>query len=326
MDQPIQIEQPTVPTPADFRSPTDFKRACLDALERQRRLRDANRTPKGFSETSGSLETSVRSLYTRRRPGAHHLPPGTQSSQRSFSETAASLVRGAQSSPQDDAPKDPRILMGRHELFSLLRERKLLGFREKDSKEVLVRRLRMFDETADPETLQRLLLARGQGTHGTRSDLVARIAEADARRSKLFKPCHMAVLNRARIAAMAAGHAETAVARQNANRDRLMRAEETRLESPRPEIGYDPSSMTSGSYGDDVGPAPVVPMVSGALPAADTGPGGGDDDGAEDGSLPDLDAERRDERQVELEPERQSVDRQSEERLFVDDDYPCQSP
>lgn len=120
--------------------------------------------------------------------------------------TITALTRGAPPRlNSDEIGTDPRDIMHRSELMTLLLERGLPRFREKDTKDIAVRRLRDADEEATVAQLQKLLKKRKQPLHGSRPELIARLAEADARGSKKFKPRHIAILNRARLTAKIAG-------------------------------------------------------------------------------------------------------------------------
>ena len=100
----------------------------------------------------------------------------------------------------EDAFSDPREIMAKGELLSLVCERGMTKNREKETKGLLNRRIRESDRTARLDDIKTWLTKRGLSLTGNRADMLWRLAEYDATRSRSWRPKHMAVLDRGRRA------------------------------------------------------------------------------------------------------------------------------
>lgn len=84
--------------------------------------------------------------------------------------------------------EDPRSMLTVNELWDVLRGRNMLLNRMKDSKPVILSRLRNEDRNATMEELQRLLLERDETEiGGSKDDLLRRLAIADAKTSRHYQ-------------------------------------------------------------------------------------------------------------------------------------------
>ncbi|KAF2153256.1 hypothetical protein K461DRAFT_137930 [Myriangium duriaei CBS 260.36] len=100
----------------------------------------------------------------------------------------------------DDPNTDPREIMSRSELLSLIVERGMTKNREKETKTLLNRRIRQSDHNASMVEIQNWLFKRGLSTAGNRAEKLWRLVEYDATRSRSWRPKHMATLTRGRQA------------------------------------------------------------------------------------------------------------------------------
>jgi len=110
-------------------------------------------------------------------------------------------VQFGQFASGDASSNDPREIMHKNELLNLITERGMSRNRDKEVKEVLARRLRDSDASMPIAVIQQMLRKRNLPAQGTRNELVIRLVESDAMSSRLFRPRHMAIFNRARLAA-----------------------------------------------------------------------------------------------------------------------------
>ena len=110
-------------------------------------------------------------------------------------------VQFGQYASSDASNNDPREVMHKSELLHLITERGMSRNRDKECKEVLARRIRESDLSLPIPIIQQMLRKRNLPAQGSRPELLIRLAESDAMSSRLFRPRHLAIFNRARVAA-----------------------------------------------------------------------------------------------------------------------------
>lgn len=96
------------------------------------------------------------------------------------------------------ADYDPREIMAKCELMSIVTERGMTKNREKETKTLLNRRIRESDNTASMEDIVTWIHKRGLSAVGDRDQLLWRLKEYDATRSRCWRPKHMALLEKGR--------------------------------------------------------------------------------------------------------------------------------
>ncbi|GAB7339431.1 hypothetical protein MBLNU457_6063t1 [Dothideomycetes sp. NU457] len=202
------------------------KKREAEVLEQLRRIARQRARDQGEAAAMADGNNKRASLGPSSRPGISQSPmPGAQAARASSNVGGAQgteLIRRAgtpasnhqlvpfgglpgvqfgQFASGDASNNDPRDIMHKTELLNLITERGMSRNRDKECKEVLARRLRDSDSSMPIAVIQQMLRKRNLPAQGTRNELLIRLVESDAMSSRLFRPKHMAIFNRARLAA-----------------------------------------------------------------------------------------------------------------------------